>query len=139
MTPELFLALADRCAPGVAPGTLLPIAYVESRLNPAAVNINKDGSRDIGLMQINERNFGWLGLTHQTALDPCESIRAASNLLKSYSRYNTGNPEKGFVNGYVNRVISASSAVYQQRKADAAPTINLNAQISTFTIENDKP
>ena len=81
LTEAVFLALAVKCAPGIAPGTLLSLAYTESKFNADAVNINVDGSRDIGIMQINERNFVWLGLTPQTAKDPCESMRAAGQLL----------------------------------------------------------
>lgn len=108
LTEAAFLALAMQCAPGIAPVTLLDIARVESGLNPTAQNVNKDGSRDIGLMQVNERNFGWLGLTPQTALDPCQSLRAAGQLLQSYSRYNTGSPVNGFGNGYVQRVLATA-------------------------------
>lgn len=41
----------------VNPYLLYAIAKVESGLNPYAVNVNKNGTRDLGLMQINER---WL-------------------------------------------------------------------------------
>lgn len=38
--------------------TALAVAKAESELNPNAMNINRDGSRDIGIFQINERH-GW--------------------------------------------------------------------------------
>ena len=90
-------------------------------------------------MQINERNFEWLGLTPQTALDPCQSIRAAAQLLQSYSRYNTGSPTDGFANGYVQRV---SSAVARTKEAPAAPPQGpptLGGQITSFTTDEGKP
>lgn len=36
----------------------MAVAMAESGLNPKAVNYNRDGSRDIGIFQINERH-GW--------------------------------------------------------------------------------
>lgn len=42
---------------GVDPWLLYAIAYVESRHNPQAVGINTNGTRDLGIMQINS---SWL-------------------------------------------------------------------------------
>ncbi|GAC1649861.1 MAG: hypothetical protein NVS4B8_23710 [Herpetosiphon sp.] len=89
------LALAASCQSVVAPATIVDIAKHESRLDAAAVNRNRDGSIDVGLMQINSANWSWLGLTGATALDPCQSIAAAARLLASYSRYNSGSPTRG--------------------------------------------
>ena len=66
---------------------------------------------DVGLMQINQRNFGWLRLTLEDAFDPCRSIVAGATVLTAFSRYNTGTPTAGFANGYVARVVSAASGV----------------------------
>jgi hypothetical protein len=79
-----------------------------------------DRSLDIGLMQINERNFLWLGLNMQRALDPCQSLRAAAQLLQSYSRYNTGSPTAGFANGYVQRVVNAVADVRSSNGGSAS-------------------
>ena len=98
LTASIVIGLALSCAPGIDPAIVAGIATAESHLDPSAVHINTDGSRDIGLMQINDRNFACLGLTPQTALDPCQSIRSAAQLLQSYSRYNTGSPVAGFIN-----------------------------------------
>ena len=52
----------------VDPLLLYAIAKVESGLNPTARNVNSDGSRDIGLMQINSRHLPTLaqyGITEQ--------------------------------------------------------------------------
>ena len=86
--------LAASCQHVVAPVTVVGIAQQESGLDPLHIHQNADGSRDYGLMQINERNFGWLGLTKQTALDPCASIAAGAAVLTSFSRYNSGSPTK---------------------------------------------
>ena len=138
LTEAAVLALALTCAPGVDPAMITGIAQAESHLDPSALHSNADGSRDVGLMQINERNFEWLGLTPQTALDPCQSIRAAAQLLRSYSRYDTGSPAAGFGNGYVRRVMTA---VVQTKEATAAPLQRqptLGGQITSFSSEEGK-
>ena len=138
LTEAAVLALALTCAPGLDPAMITGIAKAESRLNPSAVHVNANGSRDVGLMQINERNFEWLGVTPQTALDPCQSIHAAGQLLQSYSRYNTGSPAAGFGNGYVRRVMTA---VVQTKEATAAPLQRkptLGGQITSFSSEEGK-
>jgi soluble lytic murein transglycosylase-like protein len=56
---------------------LYAIALVESGLDPGAVHLNPDGSRDIGLMQVNSR---WLpvlaraGIAEEHLYDPCVSL-----------------------------------------------------------------
>jgi soluble lytic murein transglycosylase-like protein len=84
--------LASTCQHVVAPSTIVGIAQHESGLDPARVHLNTDGTRDRGLMQINERNDAWLGLTDP--FNPCQSIRAAADLLASFSRYNSGSPTR---------------------------------------------
>lgn len=108
------------------PYTLAGYAYTESGYLDHGVKmvankvsaVNTNGSRDYGVAQINENNFGWLGLTYQTAMDPCHSLHAAAQYLVSMSRYNTGDPNRGFQNGYVSRAIAAMDAV--KGKATAA-------------------
>jgi type IV secretion system protein VirB1 len=79
-------------------------------------------SVDLGLMQVNSRNLPALGLTVAEALEPCANVRAGAAILaadyaiathqlgegqgalrSALSRYNTGDPVRGFVNGYVAR------------------------------------
>lgn len=146
-----LLALAERCAPQVAPQTMAAVAWTESRFDPLAIGVNR-GTRpatrprsaeeaasvarrlierganiDLGVAQINSANLARLGLTPETAFDPCRNLRAAATvLLEGYrpvdpsrterqaalrvalSRYNTGHPERGFRNGYVARVERAT-------------------------------
>jgi type IV secretion system protein VirB1 len=120
LTEAAVVSLAIACAPGLDPAMLTGIAHHESGFDPTLIHTNAGGSRDVGLMQINERNFGWLGLNAQTALDPCQSIRAAAQLLQSYSKYNTGSPTAGFANGYVQRVVSAVADVRNSNRASAS-------------------
>ncbi len=69
---------------GVNPYLLYAIARTESGLNASALNRNKDGSYDVGLMQINSR---WLptlrryGITEQQLFDPCVSIQVGAWVL----------------------------------------------------------
>lgn len=85
-------------------------------------------SVDVGLMQINAPNLAPLGLTIAQAFDPCSSLAAGAAVLRSaynkgssaaeqqaallimLSRYNTGRPLNGLVNGYVGEVIAAGSS-----------------------------
>ena len=79
-----------------------------------------DGERhsvDLGLMQINSANLSRLGLTIADSFDSCRSITAGATVLRqgyanalrvAFSRYNTGTSDRGFTNGYVQRVEAAS-------------------------------
>ena len=86
-------------------------------------------SVDLGLMQINSANLRALGLSVADAFDPCRSIAAGARvlrdgyrapgagvdaqpaLLRAISRYNTGDVQRGFGNGYVARVQVAAEQV----------------------------
>ncbi len=142
--------LAATCAPQVAPATLAAIAETESGRDPLAIGDNtahrsyhpaakpeavalaarladEGHDLDLGLMQINQRNFGWLGLAADNAFEPCRSLAAGAAVLTAFSRYNTGSPRTGFENGYVARVLAAgqdASAAKAALPADkAAPPI----------------
>lgn len=70
---------------GIDPVLLLAIAQHESGLRPQAVNQNGNGTRDIGLMQINST---WLptlakyGIEQQTLMDPCVNAYIGAWILK---------------------------------------------------------
>jgi len=86
-------------------------------------------SVDLGLMQVNSANLRGLGLSVADAFDPCRSIAAGARvlrdgyrapgagvdaqpaLLRAISRYNTGDVQRGFGNGYVARVQVAAEQV----------------------------
>jgi type IV secretion system protein VirB1 len=118
LTIAAALALAVQCAPGVDPVTLVGIAKHESGLDPTRINVNSNGSRDLGLMQINESNFEWLGLTATTAMDPCRSLAAGALVLKSLSAYNSGSPTKGM---HYAELVTAS--IHQVKATAPAPEI----------------
>lgn len=68
----------------VDPWLLYTISSVESGMNPLAVNVNKDESRDLGLMQINS---WWLpqlskfGITEESLFDACTNINVGAWIL----------------------------------------------------------
>lgn len=105
---------------------LRAIAWVESRLNARAVSPpNRNGTKDYGLMQINEATARALGVPVDRLLDPEVSIDTAARLLSLLkkelgrifslptlvSAYNAGSPtvlKSGIVNpDYVGKVLSA--------------------------------
>ncbi|EMN3919178.1 type III secretion system invasion protein IagB [Citrobacter telavivensis] len=69
----------------VDPYLLFAIAKVESGMNPHAVGWNHDGSRDVGLMQINSSHFGELqrqGIDESRLMaEPCTSIMVGASIL----------------------------------------------------------
>jgi soluble lytic murein transglycosylase-like protein len=74
----------------VDPRLLWAIAKVESGLRTDAINLNRDGSRDIGLMQINSRHLAQLsayGYT-ETVLrnNACASVMAGAWVLSGMVR-----------------------------------------------------
>ncbi len=100
------LTLAQRCAPTVAPETMLSIVQVESRFNPWAINVNgaadppparslaeavktaetlirQGRSVDLGLAQINSKNLAPLGMTVADAFDPCRNLAGAAKVLEA--------------------------------------------------------
>lgn len=101
---------------GVAPALLEAISTVESGGNPQAWNLNRDGSEDLGHMQINSR---WLeilssyGIDRQKLLDPClnthvgawilaQNIRQHGYGWEAVGAYNARSPAKR--NTYAHRV-----------------------------------
>jgi type IV secretion system protein VirB1 len=141
-----FVALAAQCSPTVAPDTLLAIAGQESELHVYLVHDNttdirfeaetvpeavaksrsllaRGHSLDLGLMQINSRNLGWLGVSLEDVFEPCTNVAAGGKVLErayrdalaagasgapalkmALSAYNTGDALAGVANGYVQQV-----------------------------------
>lgn len=69
----------------VDPYLLYAIAKVESGMNPYAVGVNHDGTRDVGLMQINSSHFTELqqhGIDeYRLIAEPCTSIMVGASIL----------------------------------------------------------
>ena len=81
-----WLDVADRYS--IEPELLYAIAKVESKLDPHAVNHNRNGSRDVGLMQINSIHMPQLrarGITEQRLLnEPCLAIDVGASILAQF-------------------------------------------------------
>jgi type IV secretion system protein VirB1 len=84
---------------------------------------------DAGLGQVNSANFARLGLTVESAFEPCANLRAAGRILEecrvraaarfgrgartvraALSCYNTGDFSRGMANGYVEAVLGAGES-----------------------------
>lgn len=101
-----FVALAQQCAPWVAPATLQAIVKTESNFDPLAIGINA-GSKlsrkpvnkeeavvtakwliqqgyniDMGLGQVNSANLGKTGLSVEDAFDSCKNLAASATILR---------------------------------------------------------
>lgn len=139
LSHAFVLSLAVSCQPpgaNIPPELIAAQAQRESGLDPAAVHRDANGTTDYGLMQINSRNIGWLGLIHP--FDACESIRAAAKLIALLSRYNSGLPNRSL--GYASNVIStmrdASSAVAPNIPAPINPALQVEASLSDRPADN---
>jgi type IV secretion system protein VirB1 len=151
-----FFALALACSPQVHPDTARAIVAVESTFNPYAIGV-VDGVLErqpatrgeaiatanalrsagwnfsIGLGQINVGNFARLGLTVESALEPCTNLRAMQVVLgechgrtptasdpqmalrQALSCYYSGNFHTGFRHGYVRKVAVTASTQTKER------------------------
>ena len=95
---------------------LVAIAQVESGFNPRAFHRNKDGSADIGLMQINSSHIPFLekhGIARSALWDSCSNIKIGAWVLatqmakhgktwRAVGAYNARSEEKRKV--YVHKV-----------------------------------
>ncbi len=118
-------------------------ASQDQALSDARAWVGRGDSVDVGLMQVNSVNFSALGLTVRSALDPCASLAGGAAvlqaaygggkttadqqvaLLMALSRYNTGSPLKGIMNGYAHAVMVNAEAGKLQipaAQSQAAPT-----------------
>ncbi len=102
----------------VPPNLLKAIAQTESKGNKAAINMNKNGTYDVGIMQINSTWIPKLqraGIERGLLLDPCSNIQIGawilSDNIKRYGlteeaigRYNSSIPE--YKRQYVMKVFS---------------------------------
>lgn len=135
LTIAAALSLAATCQNVVAPATIVGIAQHESALDPLAVHTNHDGSVDVGLMQINSANFGWLGLTMTTALDPCRSINAAAVFFTDLSRWNSGSPTRALPYAF-----SVSADIRRVKGASETPPASASsAAQENEAVINDQP
>jgi len=105
-----FMALAQQCAPTVAPQTMAAVIQVESTFNPYAIGVvggrlqrqpkthaeavatakalEADGwNFSVGAAQVNRYNLPKYSLSYEEAFEPCASLRAGSKILEDcYTR-----------------------------------------------------
>ena len=123
---------------------------VQAALADASAWVARGDSVDIGMMQINSANLPALRMTVATALDPCVSLagggavmqaafgaeNASANvqvaLLLALSRYNTGSPLKGIMNGYARKVMANGSM-------SALPVVTAAVSATPATDPNAPP
>ena len=112
LTVQAAMGIALQCLPPNVAKIMAPIvvgtAMVESHLDPLAVKHNANGTDDIGIAQVNTSNFGWTGLTKETALDACHNF--AAGLKVFFAKYN-GNPPETVKQAYAAHVTAAIGAV----------------------------
>ncbi|MCE6967534.1 lytic transglycosylase domain-containing protein [Cereibacter sphaeroides] len=119
LNPVAFQAVAENCAPSVAPSIIEKLVAAESGFELYAIGVNgKDrksfGPRsareaaelaraliaegksiDMGLGQINSANLNWLELTPETVFDPCRNLAAAEIVLRDgYDRARSAGASK---------------------------------------------
>ena len=148
MDTAALLGLVALCAPLVAPSTAYALMRVESDFNPYAIGVVGTSLQrqprsyaealatarrlqalgydySVGLTQINQRNFARLGLTTETAFDPCDNLQAMQRVLgeclnrspqsgtpqralrDALSCYYSGDFHTGYRDGHVRRVAGA--------------------------------
>lgn len=112
-----FLALAQECAPTVAPQTMAAIVNVESSYNPYAIGVvggrlaRQPASREeavatarqlasdgwnfsVGAAQVNRHNLPKYQVSYEQAFDACTSLRVGSKILEDcYVRASKRTPE----------------------------------------------
>ena len=155
MDASVFLALVLACAPQVHADTARALVSVESAFNPWAIGVVGGAlvrqprhraealatakalqaagwNFSVGLGQINVGNFDRLGLTVESAFEPCANLTAMQAVLaecfdrangsaskavhqvalrQALSCYYSGNFDTGFRHGYVRKVVVAARAV----------------------------
>ena len=184
LNANTFSAVALACAPLVHATTAHALVAVESSFNPHAIGVvggvlerqprnraealataaalqTGGWNYSVGLAQINVRNFERLGLTADTAFDPCDNLRAMQTVLtecferssaraakavntgsdapqaslrQALSFYYSGNFVTGFRHGYVQRVVSVanvSTAANAASSTSAAHVTNANTELPT--------
>jgi type IV secretion system protein VirB1 len=155
MDAAAFLVLTLACAPHVHADTARAVVSVESAFNPWAIGVVGGAlvrqprhraeaqataralqaagwNFSVGLGQINVGNFERLGLTLDSAFEPCTNLIAMQTVLaecfdraratvptqpldqptlrRAVSCYYSGNVSTGFRHGYVRKVVAAAAA-----------------------------
>jgi soluble lytic murein transglycosylase-like protein len=109
---------------GISPVLLESIAKVESNLNPGAMNKNRDGSIDMGLMQINSFWLKTLNVSSDALMkDACLNTMAGARILRGcIDRYGYTWEAVGCYNAAGrDRKVSYAWKVFHKMKASSGP------------------
>jgi type IV secretion system protein VirB1 len=126
---------------GAGGGDLHPANKSDAVVQAIDLIVVQRKSVDLGLGQLNAANLPALGLSVADAFDPCKNLAAAATLLSdgytaaaqaqpdpqralriALSRYNTGDPSRGFANGYVGKVERSAQYVVPAIVVDGVTT-----------------
>lgn len=180
-------SLLMACAPLVSTATAQALVIVESGGNPHAIGVvgghlarqprtlseaiptvrvlEAEGwNYSVGLGQINRTNFQRLGLTPESAFEPCRNLTAMQSILgecferaaktsargsteqlalrQALSCYYSGNFSTGFRDGYVDRVLAAwraNPAATKKETTATAPHPLPSPAITTVTTLRSTP
>ncbi|HAV40235.1 MAG: lytic transglycosylase domain-containing protein [Aquificota bacterium] len=110
----------------VDPVLLIAIAKSESGFNPRAINTNKNGTKDYGIMQINSYWLERYKIPKEWIFEPCYNIHFGAMVLRkcldqspniavAVDCYNKGNKAKGY-GAYVERVFRNYKKYYTMLK-----------------------
>ena len=111
---------------GVDPVLLIAITKVESNFNPQAINVNRNGTRDYGIMQINSSWLERYRIPKEWLFEPCYNIHFGAMVLRrcmetyrnislAVDCYNKGSKAKGH-GAYVERVFRNYKRYYTMLK-----------------------
>ena len=131
----------------------------EAAISAAKKLMDAGANIDMGLGQINSANLEWLKLSVEDVFDTCKNLQAASKILTAnykyakqafvendqaalraaLSSYNTGNQQRGLINGYVENIYR--SALTLEKRDYVVPILNTtNYQVNPEEHgENEKP
>ena len=79
---EIVKLLADTGFPKHTIARLVCTAKFESHFDPGATNLNRNGTQDTGLFQINDIWLSPCGLTREALLDPAANAKCALRVWK---------------------------------------------------------
>ena len=111
---------------------LYAIARTESGLNPLAIGRNHNGSRDIGLMQINSvwlSTLATYGISERDLFEPCTNIHVGAWIL-SYNFYRLG---------YTWDAVGAYNAVSPRSRRAYINKVRRNLGTSAVSAQRSRP